>query len=112
MEWTKTSDQLNRHYMEPRCHEGNYGLAGQLIGARQDERNFAKGRTPIQSRSAQQDADRRSPSSGSEPSIRQCDFGLADRIPSVGPLQPLSPRTTSRRSTDSCCSHLLLVLRD
>ncbi len=46
VEWTKTSDELNRHYMEPRCHEGNYGLAGQLIGARHDERNFAEGKGP------------------------------------------------------------------
>ena len=45
-EWTKESDQLNRHYIEPRCAEGNYGLAGQLIGARQDERNFAEGKGP------------------------------------------------------------------
>ena len=46
IEWTKESDELNRHYIEPRCHEGNYGLAGQLIGARQDERNFAEGKGP------------------------------------------------------------------
>ena len=46
VEWTKESDELNRHYIEPRCHEGNYGLAGQLIGARQDERNFAEGKGP------------------------------------------------------------------
>ena len=46
VDWTKTSDELNRHYMEPRCHEGNYGMAGLLIGARNDERNFAEGRGP------------------------------------------------------------------
>ena len=46
IEWTKESDELNRHYIEPRCHEGNYGLAGQLIGARRDESNFAEGKGP------------------------------------------------------------------
>ena len=45
-EWTKQDDQLNRIYYEPRCHEGNYGLAGQLIGARADDTAFAEGRGP------------------------------------------------------------------
>ena len=46
VEWAKQSDELNRTYIEPRCHEGNYGLAGQLAGARADERNFAAGKGP------------------------------------------------------------------
>ena len=46
VEWTKESDELNRHYVEPRCHEGNYGMAALLIGTRQDERNFAEGKGP------------------------------------------------------------------
>ena len=45
-EWTKQDEQLNRHYAEPRCHEGNYGLPGQLIGGRADDRAFAEGRGP------------------------------------------------------------------
>ena len=31
-------DDQNRIYYEPRCHEGNYGLAALLIGARVDEK--------------------------------------------------------------------------
>ncbi len=45
-ELTKQSDQTNRVYYEPRCHEGNYGMAGLLIGARADERAFTEGRGP------------------------------------------------------------------
>ncbi len=45
-EWTKQDDQLNRHYIEPRCHEGNYGLAGQLVNTRAVEKDFAAGRGP------------------------------------------------------------------
>ena len=45
-EWTKQDDKLNRHYMELRCHEGNYGLVGQLVGGRADDKAFAKGRGP------------------------------------------------------------------
>ena len=45
-EWSKEAEGPNRHYIEPRCHEGNYGLAGQLVGARADERAFAAGRGP------------------------------------------------------------------
>ena len=40
------SDQENRIYYEPRCHEGNYGLPALLIGARLDERAFEEGRGP------------------------------------------------------------------
>jgi len=39
----KQADQMNRIYYEPRCHEGNYGMAALLIGAREDERAFAEG---------------------------------------------------------------------
>ncbi|MGE3177163.1 MAG: hypothetical protein AB7O32_06815 [Vicinamibacterales bacterium] len=38
--------QENKIYMEPRCHEGNYGLPGILAGARAQEDLFAKGRGP------------------------------------------------------------------
>jgi hypothetical protein len=40
------SDEQNRIYYEPRCHEGNYGLPALLIGARMDEKAFAEGRGP------------------------------------------------------------------
>ena len=40
------SDEQNRIYYEPRCHEGNYGLAALLVGARVDEKAFAEGRGP------------------------------------------------------------------
>ena len=43
-EYTKQSDQANRIYKEPRCHEGNYGLPALLAGARRQERDFAAGR--------------------------------------------------------------------
>ena len=39
-------DDQNRIYYEPRCHEGNYGLAALLIGARVDEKAFKEGRGP------------------------------------------------------------------
>jgi hypothetical protein len=39
-------DDQNRIYYEPRCHEGNYGLAALLIGARLDEKKFKEGRGP------------------------------------------------------------------
>ncbi len=38
--------QANRIYYEPRCHEGNYGLPGQLAGSRVEELAFADGRGP------------------------------------------------------------------
>ena len=40
------SDEQNRIYYEPRCHEGNYGLPALLIGARMDEKAFAEGKGP------------------------------------------------------------------
>jgi hypothetical protein len=42
----KQSDEANRIYYEPRCHEGNYGMPALLAGARADERAFAQGRGP------------------------------------------------------------------
>lgn len=42
----KQSDQANRVYYEPRCHEGNYGMPALLSGARADERAFAQGKGP------------------------------------------------------------------
>lgn len=45
-EYAKQPDQANRHYKEPRCHEGNHGMPALLAGARVEERAFAKGRGP------------------------------------------------------------------
>jgi hypothetical protein len=45
-EYTKQSDEQNRVYTEPRCHEGNYGMAGLLNGARTIDKAFAEGRGP------------------------------------------------------------------
>ncbi len=45
-EMTIQNGQANRIYYEPRCHEGNYGLPGQLVGSRIEERAFAEGRGP------------------------------------------------------------------
>jgi hypothetical protein len=45
-EYTKQSDKANRHYKEPRCHEGNYGMPALLAGARAEERAHAAGRGP------------------------------------------------------------------
>jgi hypothetical protein len=45
-ELKKQSDAANRIYYEPRCHEGNYGLAALLAGARVAEKAFAEGRGP------------------------------------------------------------------
>ena len=46
VEWTKQDDKLNRVYYEPRCHEGNYGLIGQLVNTRAIEKAFAAGQGP------------------------------------------------------------------
>jgi hypothetical protein len=43
---SRQSDQANRVYKEPRCHEGNYGMPAMLAGARAEERAFAAGRGP------------------------------------------------------------------
>jgi hypothetical protein len=45
-ELSRQSDQANRIYYEPRCHEGNYGLPGLLAGARAAEKAFTEGRGP------------------------------------------------------------------
>ena len=45
-EFSKQSDEQNRIYYEPRCHEGNYGLPGLLHARRVEERAFAEGRGP------------------------------------------------------------------
>jgi hypothetical protein len=45
-ELKRQSDEQNRIYYEPRCHEGNYGLPALLIGARIEEQEFASGRGP------------------------------------------------------------------
>jgi hypothetical protein len=45
-EFTRQSDEENRIYYEPRCHEGNYGLPGLLHGRRTEEALFAQGRGP------------------------------------------------------------------
>jgi hypothetical protein len=45
-EFTRQSDQQNRVYYEPRCIEGNYGLPGQMRGARMEELAFTEGRGP------------------------------------------------------------------
>jgi hypothetical protein len=40
------SNEENRFYTEPRCHEGNYGLPGLLHGRRVEDAAFAQGRGP------------------------------------------------------------------
>ena len=45
-ELKRQSDEQNRIYYEPRCHEGNYGLPALLVGRRVDEQAFAAGRGP------------------------------------------------------------------
>src|SRR5437899_2040927 len=45
-EFKRQSNEANRIYLEPRCHEGNYGLPGLLLGNRADEKAFAKGKGP------------------------------------------------------------------
>ena len=42
----RQSDEQNRIYYEPRCHEGNYGLAAMFIGARVREQEFEARRGP------------------------------------------------------------------
>ena len=45
-EFSRQSDEENRLYPEPRCHEGNYGLPGLLKGRRVEDVAFAEGRGP------------------------------------------------------------------
>ena len=46
MEYTKQSDEHNRIYYEPRCHEGNYGFPSLMLSARIAERDYAAHRGP------------------------------------------------------------------
>ena len=46
LELSQQSNEANRFYTEPRCHEGNYGLPGLLAGARVEEQAFADRRGP------------------------------------------------------------------
>ncbi|MEE2635917.1 MAG: hypothetical protein VYE68_01625 [Acidobacteriota bacterium] len=46
LELRQQSNEANRFYTEPRCHEGNYGLPGLLVGERTMERAFAEGQGP------------------------------------------------------------------
>lgn len=43
---SKQSDQANRVYKEPRCHEGNHGMPALLLGARAEEKAYAERRGP------------------------------------------------------------------
>jgi len=45
-EYAKQSDEENRIYTEPRCHEGNYGMPALLNGARTADKAFAEGKGP------------------------------------------------------------------
>jgi hypothetical protein len=45
-ELIRQDEQANRIYYEPRCHEGNFGLPTMLLGARAEERAFARGAGP------------------------------------------------------------------
>ena len=45
-EFSLQSNEENRFYTEPRCHEGNYGLPGLLHGRRVEDAAFAQGRGP------------------------------------------------------------------
>ena len=43
-DFAKQPEAPNRIYYEPRCHEGNYGLPGLLVGSRAEDEAFAEGR--------------------------------------------------------------------
>jgi hypothetical protein len=45
-EYSRQSDEENRIYYEPRCHEGNQGLPGLLHGRRVEDAAFARGQGP------------------------------------------------------------------
>jgi len=45
-EYSKQSDQENRIYYEPRCHDGNFGLPALLAGGRAKDKAFAEKRGP------------------------------------------------------------------
>ena len=45
-DFVRQPEESNRIYYEPRCHEGNYGLPGLLVGSRAEDQAFADGRGP------------------------------------------------------------------
>jgi len=45
-EYSMQSNEANRLYYEPRCHDGNFGLPGLLVGGRTKDKAFAAGRGP------------------------------------------------------------------
>jgi len=45
-EFKRQSNEANRIYLEPRCHEGNFGLPGLLRGNRADDKAFAERKGP------------------------------------------------------------------
>lgn len=45
-EFKRQSNEANRIYLEPRCHEGNFGLPSLLKGNRADDKAFAEGKGP------------------------------------------------------------------
>jgi hypothetical protein len=45
-DYRRQSDEANRIYKEPRCHEGNYGMVALLEGSRIEERAFTEKRGP------------------------------------------------------------------
>lgn len=46
MDFSKQSDEMNRIYYEPRCHEGNYGFPALMQAARMAEQEYAQGKGP------------------------------------------------------------------
>jgi hypothetical protein len=46
MDFTKQSDEKNRIYYEPRCHEGNYAFPALMLNARIAARDYAAGKGP------------------------------------------------------------------
>ena len=42
-DFARQPEEPNRIYYEPRCHEGNYGLPGLLMGSRVEDEAFAEG---------------------------------------------------------------------
>ncbi len=45
-EYSMQSNEANRIYYEPRCHEGNFGMPALLSGGRVKDKAFAQGRGP------------------------------------------------------------------
>ncbi len=46
LDFTRQSDEKNRIYYEPRCHEGNYAFPALMLAARIAERDYAAGKGP------------------------------------------------------------------